>query len=186
VSNVEAVKLWRKNLKKRAITLFGGKCLLCGYDKCIEALEFHHIEPEHKDIGIGKIYSNPKSWDKVVNELKKCILVCANCHREIHYNNITIEPKNYIVTLEVDYKLTESDNYHKCICGVTVHNSKKFCSPKCDKKNRRRINWDSEKDNILRLKDIENKPFVAIASIYGTSDNTIRKWYYRFKENSPR
>ena len=84
MSNKESIKTWRKNLKKRAIALFGGKCVLCGYDKCVEALEFHHLDPEQKDISISSMYASPQSWQKVVSELKKCALLCANCHREEH------------------------------------------------------------------------------------------------------
>lgn len=61
----------------------GGKCQVCGYDKYIGALEFHHVDPEGKDFGISsKGYTH--SWDKVKEEIQKCVLVCANCHREIH------------------------------------------------------------------------------------------------------
>ena len=66
-----------------AISYGGGKCVLCGYNKCIQALEFHHINSKDKEFGISaKGYT--RSWEKVKNELKKCILVCANCHREAH------------------------------------------------------------------------------------------------------
>lgn len=71
----------QQNLKKRAVKYKGGKCCKCGYDKCIAALEFHHIDPSIKDFNISKRYSK---MEKVNKELDKCILVCANCHREIH------------------------------------------------------------------------------------------------------
>lgn len=61
----------------------GGKCQVCGYDKYIGALEFHHVNPEEKDFGVSsKGYTH--SWNKVKQEINKCVLVCANCHREIH------------------------------------------------------------------------------------------------------
>ena len=68
----------------------GGKCEKCGYDKCVGALEFHHTDPSQKDFGIAnKGYT--RSWEKVRLELDKCILVCANCHREIHYKDNNYE-----------------------------------------------------------------------------------------------
>lgn len=77
-----------------AIAYKGGKCQVCGYDKCVGALEFHHIDPTQKDFGISaKGYT--RSWDKNRQELDKCILVCANCHREIH-NGITKCPSEII------------------------------------------------------------------------------------------
>lgn len=80
---VEAVKLRRKKIKEKAVEYKGGKCEICGYNKCIDALEFHHLNPKEKDFGIGeKGYT--RSWIKIQEELDKCIMVCANCHREIH------------------------------------------------------------------------------------------------------
>jgi predicted HNH restriction endonuclease len=61
----------------------GGSCVKCGYKKCIGALEFHHIDPSKKDFTLSHLKSS-KFDDKIKNELDKCILVCANCHREIH------------------------------------------------------------------------------------------------------
>ena len=73
----------RKLIRKQAVEYKGGKCFICKYDKCIKALEFHHLESDKKDFGISaKGYT--RSWKKVKEELDKCILVCANCHREMH------------------------------------------------------------------------------------------------------
>lgn len=66
-----------------AIEHKGGKCQLCGYSYCAEALEFHHPDPRQKGFGISqKGYT--RSWEKVKKEVEKCVLICANCHREIH------------------------------------------------------------------------------------------------------
>lgn len=178
--SVEATILWRKNLKKRCAYLFGSACVLCGYSNCLAALEFHHLDPTQKDFQISEAYSNPKAWALVVEELRKCTLLCANCHREVHYNNLYIENKQYI-TGETDYRLWESTNYHKCTCGKVIHKRNNSCSDVCAKKLRQKIDWLSEKDNILRLKDDDNISFVKIAVLYNTSDKTIAKWYTRFK-----
>ena len=79
----EAVIKRRKVLKEKAVEYKGGKCYRCGYNKCIEALEFHHIDSTEKDFGIAqKGYT--RSWEKVKDEFDKCVLVCCNCHRELH------------------------------------------------------------------------------------------------------
>lgn len=66
-----------------AIEYKGGKCQRCGYDHCLEALEFHHLSDSDKKFGISnKGYTI--SWEKVREELDKCDLLCANCHRELH------------------------------------------------------------------------------------------------------
>lgn len=73
----------RKVLKKWALQEKGKKCCVCGYNKCIEALEFHHLNPNEKDFNLSD--RNIKlDWNKVKQEIDKCILVCSNCHREIH------------------------------------------------------------------------------------------------------
>lgn len=81
--NREAVKKRRRELKAMAVDYKGGCCENCKYNNCIDALEFHHIDPTKKDFSISA-KGITKSWEKVKKELDKCILVCANCHREIH------------------------------------------------------------------------------------------------------
>lgn len=74
----------RRKLKDMAIEYKGGKCEKCGYNKCNGALEFHHLNPEEKDFSISTS-GTTKSFERIKKEIDKCILVCANCHREIHY-----------------------------------------------------------------------------------------------------
>jgi hypothetical protein len=73
---------WKKQKKLLLIQHKGGKCERCGYNKCEEALEFHHLDPTKKDFTIS---SNSYSFQKMKTEADKCILVCSNCHREIHW-----------------------------------------------------------------------------------------------------
>lgn len=76
------VTKWRKNLKAKLISEFGGKCQICGYCKCQEALQFHHIDPTLKEFSIAQ-YGNTRAYEKSREEAKKCILLCANCHAEV-------------------------------------------------------------------------------------------------------
>ena len=79
---IAAVAKRRKKVKRMAVEYKGGKCSLCGYDRCVEALDFHHRDPDTKKFGIGyKGYK--RSWDVIKKEVDKCEIVCANCHREI-------------------------------------------------------------------------------------------------------
>ena len=73
----------RRSMKLQAIKLLGGKCSICGYNKCVDALEFHHKDPTIKEFKLGS--GNTMSWKEYKNEDLKCILVCSNCHKEIHY-----------------------------------------------------------------------------------------------------
>lgn len=80
---IKAVYARRKKVRVMAVAYKGGKCERCGYDRCIDALEFHHVDPVQKDFTISsKGYT--RSWNTVKAELDKCIMLCANCHRELH------------------------------------------------------------------------------------------------------
>lgn len=74
-------KKYSKKIKQQCIEYKGGCCSRCGYNKCSTALEFHHLDPSQKEFGIT---SRNVKWETLKVELDKCILVCANCHREIH------------------------------------------------------------------------------------------------------
>lgn len=80
-TNYDTTKENRYKKKKLLVEYKGGKCEVCGYDKCLSALEFHHIDASEKDFAIS---SSSKCLEELKLEADKCILVCANCHREIH------------------------------------------------------------------------------------------------------
>lgn len=75
--------------KKKLVEMFGGKCKHCGYDKNLSALEFHHIDPTTKDDGIDIRKMSNRSWEWCLTEAKKCEVLCANCHREVHCPSFT-------------------------------------------------------------------------------------------------
>ena len=92
-SNSKSVSKRRRKLKEMSVEYKGGKCIICGYNRCIGALEFHHLDPNEKDFGISSS-GTTKSWERIKEELDKCICVCSNCHKEIHNNYISIEDYN--------------------------------------------------------------------------------------------
>ncbi len=82
---VQAVAKRRRKIKLMSIQYKGGKCQICGYNQYPGALDFHHVvhNIHSPNFSIGnKGYT--RSWKRVKTELDKCILVCSNCHREIH------------------------------------------------------------------------------------------------------
>jgi hypothetical protein len=81
-NKVQQVIYWRRKAKIKLVEYKGGECEKCGYRKCIDALEFHHKDPNEKDFTISG-----KSWsfERLKKEADKCILVCSNCHKEIHF-----------------------------------------------------------------------------------------------------
>jgi hypothetical protein len=74
----------RKMMKLELIEVKGGSCEECGYDKCVAALEFHH-KGEDKDGDLAHMVKNG-SRQKALKEVEKCVLLCANCHREVHHS----------------------------------------------------------------------------------------------------
>jgi 5-methylcytosine-specific restriction endonuclease McrA len=91
----------RRSLRKRMCKLrimAGGKCALCGYCRCHSALEFHHLDPNKKLFGIAA-GAGRVSLEESLEECKKCILLCSNCHREVEEGLVTLEGvKNGIAT----------------------------------------------------------------------------------------
>jgi hypothetical protein len=79
----KAVAKRRRKLREMALSVMGGKCTLCDYNNCGAALDFHHRNPDEKEFGISAD-GLTRAWKRVEAELKKCILLCANCHREVH------------------------------------------------------------------------------------------------------
>lgn len=75
-----------KDRKKQAVAYKGGKCVRCGYSKCIASLHFHHVSPEKKSFSLSKMLAK-KGFEAVKDELDKCELLCANCHGEEHWND---------------------------------------------------------------------------------------------------
>jgi hypothetical protein len=74
--------LQSRERKERIVNLKGGKCEICGYSKCIAALDFHHKDSNEKDFNISSMML--KSFKRLDEEIGKCLLLCANCHRELH------------------------------------------------------------------------------------------------------
>jgi hypothetical protein len=90
-----AVKRRRKKLREMARAYKGDKCAICGYNKCPRVLSFHHVDPKKKDFGLST-RGLTRSWDKMRKEIDKCVLLCANCHMEVH-DGITQLPKEILV-----------------------------------------------------------------------------------------
>lgn len=91
----QTIRAFKRKLE--AIEKKGGKCSICGYNKNIGALEFHHLDPSEKEIQLDARSFANTNQEKINNELKKCILLCSNCHKELHYPEFNIEHVKNIV-----------------------------------------------------------------------------------------
>lgn len=74
--------------KRECVEYKGGKCSICGYDKCLASLDFHHTNQDDKEFNISGMRFGYRVTDGVKKELDKCILVCRNCHSEIHVSKL--------------------------------------------------------------------------------------------------
>jgi transposase len=78
----EAVSRWRRRSKLRLIEAAGGSCILCGYHEHPGALHFHHLEPSQKRYTLSRA-GHTRKFAEALEEAKKCVLLCANCHAEV-------------------------------------------------------------------------------------------------------
>jgi 5-methylcytosine-specific restriction endonuclease McrA len=103
---LKAVQRRREKIRLMAVSYKGGCCQICGYRRCIEALEFHHLDPTQKDFGISH-RGYTRSWARVKEEVEKCILLCANCHREVHAGTLQL-PQVTVVENPGEFRETYS------------------------------------------------------------------------------
>ncbi len=178
----QAVKDWRKRTKQRMIDSLGGKCMICGYDKCNSSLTFHHLDPTLKEISISRTCENPKSWKKIVDELRKCICLCRNCHGEVHAN-ITKLPEKII---QFDEKYAEyvdhqqEELYDECpVCGNKKKKMNTTCSKDCAASRQCKIAWDTIdiRDLIINKKMNYNQ----IGDLLGVSSGSVIKRLKKLK-----
>lgn len=86
----EAVTRRHRKLKTLLVKAAGGSCVVCGYDRCLVNLHFHHVDPATKLFGVS--VSSGKGLAKSMAEAQKCVLVCANCHGEIETGLVECPP----------------------------------------------------------------------------------------------
>ena len=100
---VEAIRTIQEKKRIEAKHFLGGACQTCGYNRCLNALDFHHVgDKEHT---ISKMYLN-QPLSKILQEVKKCMLLCANCHREHHAVH---KPKNATAHLKATFAMMMAD-----------------------------------------------------------------------------
>src|SRR3954469_19282865 len=85
----EAVGRRRKRMKEALVAEAGGACLLCGYSRCLAALEFHHLDPTAKRFSVAA-RGLTRSLAKAREEARKCVLLCSNCHVEVEAGLVTV------------------------------------------------------------------------------------------------
>lgn len=118
----QAVADWRRNAKIRLLSICGNCCIVCGYNRCGAALEFHHLDPSLKEFSFSS--GVPINFQRLVDEARKCVLCCSNCHREIETGIIELDNdavQKYQVAFE--QRLAEDSYYTEYKKGK--------CTPSC-------------------------------------------------------
>ena len=161
----EKVKAWRHNTKSRIIEAMGGKCQCCGYDRYPEIFDLHHLDPNEKDFTISSARANPRSWEKLCAELRKCVLLCSNCHREVHagYRDVPADVQGF----NENY----SDYRQETINNSPTPQWKTYCSRSCAARSSRKVDWDS----IDLASLLSQHSYVKIGEMLDVSDVAVRK-----------
>ena len=140
------------------IAAVGGRCQKCGYNKNLAALDFHHQDPSQKEFTWNSVSVKP--WDKIIEEMKKCVLLCANCHREEHHPETTITDETFV--------------FPPCPgCGKALPFGDDYCSSECMYRHRRKVERPTKNELIMLMQNQTNK---EIAQQYDVSDNTVTMW----------
>lgn len=189
-------KQWRIIIKRRVVESLGGQCCNCGaVFNNVAMYDVHHINFE-KDFSISNIQTNgARAWLKIRDELRKCCLLCPNCHRGYHCGEIEISFKdNYFnedyyeweattfqqLQIASDLSLVPLDRDKKkyvcSFCGKPKSYSGEVCR-NCISKKQWKCKHPS-KEEMVEL--IKNHSLLQIAKMYGVSDNSIRKWLQNY------
>jgi hypothetical protein len=157
-----------KDRKRQAVALLGGRCQRCGYDRNLAAFCFHHRDALEKEFVWSRL--RLRSWDAIVRELRKCTLLCANCHAEIHSPDETIIKPINAVRRRLDRAALLVTG--RCPCGRPLHGTQ-FCSPECASNARRKVARPT-RQRLLQALSLNSCD--KLARTYGVTEAAIRKW----------
>ena len=157
----------------------GGKCALCGYNKCNSALEFHHINPSEKNYQLSS--GSTRSLNRDFVEARKCILLCSNCHREVHnglYDSSMLKTSFNEELAEIERRKNDKRKtikiYYCKECGSRLSGkTKNMLCPSCFYKTKRKCTRPN-RDELKSL--IRKYSFVKIGNMFGVTDNSVKKW----------
>ena len=163
--------------KESLVAVSGGECQRCGYKASMAALDFHHLIESEKSFALSDGYSF--SLRKLFEEMKKCVCLCANCHRELHADCFDNSTLRIIFNEELASEILEkteikSKEFNNCVdCNKQLSNNIAERCPKCASKNQRTV-LRPDRDELKTM--IRTMAFSRIGEKYSVADNTIRKW----------
>lgn len=164
MSKAKDVINFRIRIKTALVKSFGGKCQLCGQEYPQSVFEFHHLIPEEKLFGLG-VGTTTRAKAAYAEEAKKCVMLCANCHRLVEHENVDASNLKSIFNEEVYYKTLEE------LTKKHTENLKQTQKDMRIKPNKEQLLQD-----LLELKG----NFTAVGRKYGYTSNAVVKWCKKF------
>lgn len=167
---------WRIRAKEQLIAYKGGKCEICGYNKNIPRVYvFHHKNPEEKDFGIASY--KVLNMERLKKEVDKCLLLCSNCHAEVHYE--IDKYKRQKLMASHDRWLNSRLSTIQCVCGrlFKPHRRSQTGCAACYEIRRRKVKNRPTKSQLVEM--LSTMTWRGIGKKYSVSDNTIKKWAKR-------
>jgi hypothetical protein len=161
--------------KYEYILSHGGKCEICGYNKNLSALEFHHKDPNEKEFQIDARRFANTNLDILEQELNKCMILCSNCHREIHNPDLDCNNINNIYD-KISVTTFENKSGRICpICGNRFPKAKGkiYCSRKCRDIAEGKDKYPSKEE--VKNKYDELKSWQKVADYYNLSRKVIQR-----------
>ena len=194
---VAAVVKCNRNIKTKSLIYKGGSCIVCGYNNCPAALDFHHIEEDEKEFTLSQ---TTRSWIETKNELDKCVLLCSNCHREHHFGDLdltkyihknpTIKEGDENLEAEGFDPYFKYDDPNTCVdCEVEVQRTSTRCNDcynpakhfPADQFSSRKFDPSPEKLKEL----VWEMPVTKVGEHFGVSGNAIRKRCQKYNIKTP-
>jgi predicted nucleic acid-binding Zn ribbon protein len=152
------IKRWNTR-KIEAIKYLGGRCKDCGLVDHPICYDFHHRDPESKEVDWGEL--KIRKWSSIIQELDKCDLLCAICHRKRHIrSDIWVESKPKIHIIKKKCK----------ICLKEIPSGQTYCSSVCSHYDQEKIKWP---DDLIQR--VQNSSMLAVAKELGVSDKAVKK-----------
>lgn len=158
---------FRKRIKIALVKAFGNKCQRCGEEHSVGVFDFHHLNPNEKSFGLGSGFTT-RAKSSYAEEAKKCVMLCANCHRYVENDGVDVSDLVCAFDEKVYYDtIDELTNKQKAIVEQRQEQREAL-------KTEKPLMYKPTREQLKM--DIRSMPMVQVGSKYLVSDNAVRKW----------